>query len=107
VQRHLLQLSYTSQTSLMHNRKKMKAVFLKRPIEIPFCEDIDGLTDAVELMLDLVQTNIDKGFILDIDAVFEYAQDGFTLVTFNLLVKNLNKTLSDQARAVTQTFTVH
>lgn len=67
-------------------------------ILIPKCENDSDLIDSVELMIELAQQNIENGYDVDIDTIFDYAQGVLTLETFNNLVSILNNDISSQEK---------
>ena len=67
-------------------------------IYISECVDESLLFESMEVLLETLSSNVDAGYQVNIDLITQHVQDGMTMETFNLLVKNLNKELEAQFR---------
>ena len=66
------------------------------PFYISGGDDESMLCESMEAMLETVSRNVDADYLINMDLVTQYVQDGMTMRTFNLLVQNLNKDLGAQ-----------
>lgn len=67
---------------------------------IPECDDEVLLDEAIEEMLKIAQLNVDAGFTINIDHLYELVEAGMSITTFNILVKNLNCEFQKQINSV-------
>jgi hypothetical protein len=71
---------------------------MMQPLYAAQCTENQFLSEAVDGLLEAIETNAKRGYKIDTGQVVTHITNGMTLDTFNQLVLTINSTLNDQFR---------